>query len=428
MKAASIRGPGVLHHRGVALITVIVVLMALVIIATPFSISMRHHSESATDLLHKTRARKECEALRNLALESLKLTHPGLDSETPHSDAPAEWELDLDDVDLGFKTSDPRGKIWSLDLEDLQGRINLNGVSIYLIATLLGERTRLEEALLEDSISVKVSDTSDFPSDGYLWIDGEAVEYISKTQESFDDIERAALLETLQGIDPVRHPEGTEVLGYRAFLIASHCYKWIEGRFSSFPTLESVRNIAVGNEISLSRDGLDRLADRVTVLSGYPAGRRFVNPQRILQVDRGDPRILSVQQGRYLGPGSIVRIRMEESEQYSMVLRSRRDELDRNSWNLMLQDPIAVERGRGDSGIIDLVARPAVNINTASSEVLQALVTGLALTPEGKKWVSALVAAETFDEGLLKMIRELPLGDPDSIGPHRRSRQAGADQ
>ena len=46
--------------RGIALITVIVVLMALVIIATPFSISMRNHSESATDLLHRTRALKEC--------------------------------------------------------------------------------------------------------------------------------------------------------------------------------------------------------------------------------------------------------------------------------------------------------------------------------------------------------------------------------
>ena len=110
--------------RGIALITVIVVLMALVIIATPFSISMRNHSESATDLLHRTRALKECEALRNIALERLKETHSAYDIATPLFDHAGEWAVFLDDLGLGFKTSDPKGKIWSLKIHDLQGRVN----------------------------------------------------------------------------------------------------------------------------------------------------------------------------------------------------------------------------------------------------------------------------------------------------------------
>ncbi|MFH1998868.1 MAG: hypothetical protein ABIK28_04260 [Planctomycetota bacterium] len=401
------------RESGVAIIMVIVVLMALVIIAVPFSISMRNHGESATYLLNRKRALKECEALRNIAFERLKETHPHFDLESPYYDDENEVRSDLKKYDFGFNTTDPRGKIWSLASTDLQGRINLNGVSIYLMANLLNERTWLEKGISGDEVRLDVTSTMGFPPDGFVWVEGEAIEYASKTADSFDDIERSlaveALKESIKGLPP-DHGEGVEVLGYRSFLIASWCYKWRPGRISFFPTTESVRSISVGNEISLLRDDFDALDDSVTVNSGYPSGRRFVNPQRVLSFDRDDKSVLEVEEGRFMGPGSIVRIRCGSDQHYSMVLLAREDfASESRSWKLLLQDPLSFEPRSEATGVIDVLARPAVNINTASEKVLEALLTGLSLSPQGMDWVKALTGdapggagSEAFMESALE--------------------------
>lgn len=405
--AFALPAPARAHDSGVAIIMVLVVLMALVVIATPFSISMRGHGESAADMLHRKRALKECETLRNIAFERLKETHPHLDLVSPYHDDVDEIRSDLSKLDLGFNTADPKGKIWSLTTEDLQGRINLNGISIYLIANLLNERSWLGKKVDGDVTQLEVSSTEGFPSDGYLWIEGEPLEYASKTEDTFHDIDRAvevaALKNSIHG-QPPDHPSGAEVLGYRSFLIATWCYKWRGGDISFLPTVESIRNISIGNEISLPRDDFDLLRDKVTVCSGYPLGRRFVNPQRVLGFDREDRTVLEVEDGRFMGPGSIVRIRRGEDVHYSMVLLTHKDfYMGAMSWKLLLQDPVGFQTQAGDTGIIDVLARPAVNINTASVEVLAALMTGLSLSSQGKDWVGRVVnyaQTEMGDKGV----------------------------
>lgn len=387
-------------EEGIALITVLVVLMALVIIATPFSISMRNQSETAHHLLHRARAARECEGLRNVALETLKETHPANDRLTPHRDDPAEWEVRLDELPLDFETSDPRGKIWSLDVEDLQGRINLNGVSVYLIANLLNQRTRIMEEMTPEDQSLKVADTEGFPDAGIIWIEGEALLYASRTDEEFQDLDREFELLTLESREETTlHDKGAEVIGYPAFLIATYCYKRSPGWISTFTTKEAVRNIAVYGEAGLARKELDRIEERVTVHSGYPKGRRFVNPQRILKFGEEETAdTLLVENGRYMGPGSIVRVRSgEEGEvHYSLVVTARR--LGDGSWMLILQEPVPFGAA-SDAGIVDVLARCAVNINTASVEVVEALIEGLSLTKEGRAWVNPFKTAGVTEGG-----------------------------
>lgn len=396
-------------QRGMALITIIVVLMALVIIATPFSISMRNQSEAATDLLFRSRALKECEALRNIAFEQLKETHPVQDASSPHHDARSEWDLDLEDLDLGFSTSDPKGKIWSLHVEDLQGMINVNGASVYLMANLLGERTRLEEDMEAGSTMLPVGSTRRFPEDGFLWIGGEAVYYTAKSATSFDDIERAIDLESMRGLNPdppPLHLSGTEVLSYRAFLLGTYCYS-LGDRVTTFPTVESIRNICIANEVSLPRDDFDRIREHLTVHSGFPGGRRFVNPQPILLFHEEDPRLLVVENGRYMGAGSILRIRCSSGVHYSMVLRS--ESMGNRSWLIYLQSPMPFQADADTGGTADVLARAPVNVNTASAEVLEALLTGVALTEQGRAWVSSLERrdlGEKEDTGLADQVKE----------------------
>jgi len=376
------------RENGVALISVVIVLLALVIIATPFSISMRNYSESSTDFLHRTRAAKECEALRNLAMEKLKETHHFYDTETPYSDTPAELEVDMENIPFDFNTSDPLGKIWRVKSSDLQGRINLNGVSIYLIANLLGQRTTLNEAM-EEGAGLNVVTTDNFPDSGFIWVDGEAIFYSSITEDSFSDLDLEQTLLSMETNPHLNHSSGSVVVSYTAYLIATYCYKWNEGRISSFSTVESVRNISTYGEQALQRSKLDDIESLVTVNSGYPSGRRFVNSQRVLKFGEGDlNEILVVENGRYIGPGSIVRIRCDEDVHYSLVLKSRNS--GNNSWTLLLQDPVPFTAEVHDQGIVDVLSRPAVNINTASTEVLEALLTGLCINNEGKKWIDSL--------------------------------------
>ena len=125
-------------ETGVALIMVIVVLMALVVIATPFTISMRNQSRNAVELLHSERARRDCELLRNMALERIKDTHPDRDILTPLADDESEWPLDDLSLPQSGKGPEALDRISSVRAMDLQGRINANTASIYLLANLFG--------------------------------------------------------------------------------------------------------------------------------------------------------------------------------------------------------------------------------------------------------------------------------------------------
>ncbi len=368
-------------EQGVALIMVIVVLMALMVIATPFTVSMRNQSRKAVELLNQERARRDCETLRNELVERLKNTHPDLDYLSPQADDPREWTHG-DGLDpLVPDSTRNLTRISSSRATDLQGRVNLNTASIYLLANLLGCRTVLEEDFSSETPSLEVRNAENFPDEGLLWIEGDVIAYNSRTEDTFDELEQGLELANIEFPLVANHQGGAEVLDYRSFLLASYCYKWMPGTISTLPTIESLRNIAVFGEVALERSVLDWVAPFVTVRSGLPAGRRFVNAQRVLGTEEdADGRVLFVENGRYINGGSIVRIVAGDDVHFSMVLRCV--PAGANSWAVLLQDPLPFVIHDSAAAVIDVLARHAVNLNTASLEVIAACIEGLSLHGE----------------------------------------------
>ena len=382
MPRAQRNGTG--REEGVALIMVIVVLMALMVIATPFTISMRNQSRNAVELLNQERARRDCETLRNELVERVKNTHPDLDYLSPLCDDPREWDGDEVSGALDPENSRNLTRVSSSRATDLQGRINLNTASIYLLANLLGNRTTLEEDFDGESPSLDVRDAEGFPEEGILWIEGDVIAHNARSEETFDELEQGLELANVEFPLVANHQSGTEILDYRSFLLATYCYKWMPGALSTLPTVESLRNIAVFGEVALERNVFDRVASLVTVRSGLPSGRRFVNAQRVLGTEAdGEGRVLFVENGRYINGGSIARIVAGDDVHYSLVIRCVA--VDTHSWAVLLQDPMPFVVHEQDSVVIDLLARHAINVNTAPLAVVAACIEGLGIQGESRR-------------------------------------------
>jgi len=411
MRCSSTRR-GAEGRDGVALITVIVVLMALVVIATPFTISMRNESRNAIELLHQERARRDCELVKDLFLDRVGQTHPDRDLLTPLADDESEWGLDRENLPFDLEGTENLMRIFSGSAEDLQGRINLNTASIYLLANLFGRRTTLTEDLAADATSIEVRDAERFPDEGLIWIEGEPVLYTNRASDSFENIERGYELANLEHPLLANHAAGTEVLDYRSFLLATYCYTWQPGNLVSLPTVESIRNIGAYGEVTLEREALDRVWSLVTVRSGQPQGRRFVNTQRVLSTvedDDDEENVILVEDGRYIGPGSIVRLQAGELTHYSLVLRStpfyeavpvvdpggaaaaipaggggEAAEVPTvlvfsGSWAVMLQEPVPFAVTDEEDTCVDVLARHPINVNTATPQVIAACLKGVGL-------------------------------------------------
>src|SRR5580658_5624578 len=129
-----------LNNRGAALILVVVVIAALIAIATPFAVSMRLHEKSARGFAARVKARRLAEAARNDALAGLMSTHPDEerrarlargDNLSDDEDWDSVAELHPRPRDLSGKyTLDSRSsKTTILDVEtkDERGKIDING-------------------------------------------------------------------------------------------------------------------------------------------------------------------------------------------------------------------------------------------------------------------------------------------------------------
>lgn len=146
-------------ERGFALILVILILTGMLLIGLPFAISMRLSSSRAQTSLANAHARYGAEGAYNHAIACLMQTQEQYDPwpltrvrsedtsffESHTLDIPAELVVTFDgdgidpDLDLTgeLQTRNPRGTIWSVEVEDEQGKINLNSASEHLLKNLL---------------------------------------------------------------------------------------------------------------------------------------------------------------------------------------------------------------------------------------------------------------------------------------------------
>jgi len=121
------------QDRGLALILVMTVVMALAIIATPFVLSMILQERTGTSARYLSQADYGADGAKNYAiwrlmpsLDSLERRSPSGLSSSYTYDTEKEFEVNLDEepIKSKLKISDPKGSIWGITVQDEQGKLN----------------------------------------------------------------------------------------------------------------------------------------------------------------------------------------------------------------------------------------------------------------------------------------------------------------
>jgi len=439
------------RERGVALVTVLAVFAALLLIATPFALSMRAHYDTSVNRAESSRAVRDAESAIEYAKASLMRTCGELDA-TPDHDTLDELVVDLSRLagPLGGSVRDPRARLWSVRVEDEQGRINVNSASPFLLGNLLGV-SRLAAEIDEKETRIVVEDAGRFAEEGgVVWIEGEFVRYARATGATLVDCERGVA----GGTEPRSHSLGAAAVDARAIRVAEARYALRHGTYAPFPNVEAMKAISDLGEARFRPGELERIAPLLTVWSARPDDGAFWNPQevRAASADERGRTVLEVSNGRYVSPGSLVRLDVRgEEPRYAIVsstsfkpgaeligdaVLGRALELSSSS---AAGGPIQFTGSSGPGGVVKLAigsgddlgrpdrvtlgadlgveierdslveavlwteARHPVNVNTASEEVLVALLEGLRLS--GRE--DAVTRAEAL--AVAKRIRSAPV-------------------
>lgn len=369
------------RERGVALPLVLAVLVCLIAVAIPFSLSMRHEQGGVNWRTSDDAARRTALAVRDLALARLGESAPDRDP-TPWSDPPDELALDLEQAALALGIDDlgPRGRLLSAELEDQSGRIDLNAANLLLVARLLGMQTTLAGKLTPEDRQVRLADGDFLQERGFLWIDGEITRYERREGSTVHDLLRPAVVPgiwepALMAFEPREHAAGEVVIDFRAWMVAAWLFKAAPGFEARFDTLLqpfAVERFGHGVLQPAQRARLERFA-AVLPLDGDRA--RFGNPQRVLsEIVGGQTRELRIEQGHFAGRGMIAKVTPYGGDpEYAFVLRSsHRDD----GAALLLEMPLLLSAQPGQAQVEFLLPRP-VNVNSASRETLLLLLEGL---------------------------------------------------
>jgi len=169
------------NNRAFALLMVVLILAGLLIIGVPFAVSMRLSSNRAKTALADARARFAAEGAFNHAIACLMRTQEQSDLLPvvrtqdqgtyfePHTvDAPGELRVGFEYDVLGaydcveealslkgeIDTRNPKGTIWSADVEDEQGKINLNSAPPALLRNFMVLLLEVPEASQEEAEAI----------------------------------------------------------------------------------------------------------------------------------------------------------------------------------------------------------------------------------------------------------------------------------
>ncbi|MFQ5844934.1 MAG: hypothetical protein ACE5JG_08100, partial [Planctomycetota bacterium] len=193
------------NQQGVALITVITALVALMVIAVPFLIAMRLSFERSEANRARVRAMREADSLMRFLEVFLVRTTDRIEKQEreaqrgsinndPERDTQTEIEPSLEQVAtaLGVRAEDvqdPYGTILGWRVDDENAKLNLNSASYFALGNLLGLGTLAEE-IGEQDTSVILADASRFPSRGYVLLDREVISYESRSGNRLQNCRR----------------------------------------------------------------------------------------------------------------------------------------------------------------------------------------------------------------------------------------------
>ena len=326
-------------RTGIALIMVIVVLMALLLIATPFAISMRDHQ--VTVVMHDSaqKARGDTDNVRNLVTGKLASTTHAQTDATPEVDSLDEIEgcADLKDVDDVEGIQNPRARIWSAAVEDEQAKLNVNAISPFALSNLMGARTVLGEKVSDSDTDIPVEDSSMFDAEGgFVVVDAELIKYSGVSLGSLTGCERGVkavdedpaesditesyyyspgtLVRITDGVQtdygmisyvsrgmrdlftgrggkvhftsgftqPMGHKSGAPVLDARVFAVNMYRILREPGKCYRYPTVSAIRQVTDLDIPGFDPEALEQVLPYLTVYSNHEGAARWGNQRTLL--------------------------------------------------------------------------------------------------------------------------------------------------
>ena len=423
-----------LRERGVAILSVVTVLVALILIAIPFVISQklgRDRTESSaarsralfeadlvcravTSYLHRTYAGYEEEARKNPGSSSGAFGDERVDSLDEFTPPPSFRQTIADYMRSGtaapgMPTStasleDPRGSIWSWRVVDANALVNPNGASPYLLGNLLGSGTLAADL---DGSSGEISIQGLMPNDpsaptpfkregGWIRIGSEVVEYRSFDGTTFRDCKRGALRDTTTLRDNGsggEHKKGEIVIDYTAWKLATHIVNARAGTFTPFSNLEDLKTIqGWGKGGVLDADRLESLIPFITVWSRHEGVETFLNGQLVInalpensadgtgETIKVRDRIQIGGSAAYFNPGTILRVTDGIHFDYLTVAHAGDEKGGQIGSVFTTAGKIPEGRSyEGGKTQVQPLAPYPIDINTASRAVLAAVMGNLRL-------------------------------------------------
>jgi hypothetical protein len=362
-----------------ALLAVLLTLLALLVLCTPFLLTARNASTSSTLLADRSQAQLSLDAATRHARAVLGQSHPSRDT-TPDSDSAEELFVDNEFDPSFWNPSDPKSAMWDLESTDLAGRIDLNSASPHVVANLFGGATRLSEECEVRATQVQVASAEGFPPQGFVWIGPELVSYAERTPTALTGLTRAvASGEDADGKplpcgpQPEKdHVPGTPVLDQKAFAPALWRMATPDGELRRFSFPEEL--VEAGERFAIAgafpREVLEALSRATNVYSGTGEPAVWQRPSRLMNSIRaGEDCRLQLDEVRYFNHGTTVAIDDGRTREFGLVLGVENQ-------TVVLFDPVANDYD-AFSAVVEPLARLPVNANTASPFVLEALFANL---------------------------------------------------
>jgi hypothetical protein len=411
-------------RRGYALLSVLLVLLALLVLSAPFLWTASHTDRTSARLESRAAAVLALDSATRHARHALGRSHGGFDvtrfqdsleelSPRPETMAAAardalrsaatgsaaaggERELGAGEFGAEAHGGSSQGVQWSYEATDLSGRVDLDSASPQLLANLLGQATFLSAVLSQTDRELQSPGATGFRDQGLLWIDGELMLYGARDGGRFTKLLRGFLGDPQHcgRRDATSHSLGEPVLGYDALGIAH----WRFAR-SLAPTLgltvaDVLAELAAHIPAALGQVDQATLEDpdlrlvsedqvlstlaaalepHVTLFGGVAAGPRWTHPVRVSADAEGGPQscTLAVASTRWCAPGSTVRVTQGTQVFHGLVIGSAAS-------TVVLSEPVPFDLRGGEAELEVLVRRP-VNVNSASPAVLRALYENLKL-------------------------------------------------
>ncbi|MCC6669650.1 MAG: type II secretion system protein, partial [Planctomycetes bacterium] len=374
------------RERGFALIAVLVALAILLTLAVPFLLGSTLAETSSQERVDRLQTEWAAASVRDLLLARAARGAPGVDL-TPLADAVDEFPGQVD-LQKPFDALRAEGRhLLGGEVYDLERRLDLNTVGPLALANLLGTTTRVSGLHAADADRLTVERADRLPPQGFVLVDRELIGYGRIEGNVLRDLRRGLLAEAGLEVAHEVH-DGSLVLDYRVLLAVQWPFDrpGLERRkrlpYSSVRELARLAELGFG---AFTAEELDRLELHCATGAIPEHGTLFGKPERVFNAEiPAGSRVLQVRSAKFLGGGSVVRVRSLDgrSQEYALVWSTEQPDAPLgdvalpNRWHVNLLFPLAQEFPADETVVEPLVPVP-VNANTALPEVLTALVANL---------------------------------------------------